>query len=81
MAGSRRGRRRGRHDNQPVKLVAVAAILIGLVLVSLRLLPGSPLESTAASRWGDSSTAARSDSAADRRPQPPHPGTVPDPAR
>ncbi|MFI9641262.1 hypothetical protein ACIG87_14565 [Micromonospora sp. NPDC051925] len=79
MAGNRRGDRRGQHGNQPAKLIAVAAILIGLVLVSLRLLPGSPLESSAASQWGDPSTAARStDSAADRRSRPsPTPSPTP----
>ena len=50
MAGSRRG---GRRNATPLMLAAVAAILIGLVLVSLRLLPGSPLQSTAASHWGE----------------------------
>ncbi|MGN9889534.1 hypothetical protein [Micromonospora sp. L31] len=50
MAGSRRGDRR---NATPLRLAAVAAILIGLVLVSLRLLPGSPLQSAAASHWGE----------------------------
>ncbi|MGS2613802.1 hypothetical protein ACVCAH_04605 [Micromonospora sp. LZ34] len=49
------GRRGERKDGSPLKLIAVAAILIGLVLVSLRLLPGSPFESRAASMWGDAS--------------------------
>ncbi|MFG2099602.1 hypothetical protein ACGFJ5_03290 [Micromonospora echinaurantiaca] len=47
------GRRGERKETSPLKLIAVAAILIGMVLVSLRLLPGSPFESTAAARWGD----------------------------
>ncbi|MFI7646761.1 hypothetical protein ACIBTZ_11855 [Micromonospora sp. NPDC049460] len=51
MAGQRRDDRRG--DASPVKLIAVAVVLVCLVLVSLRLLPGSPFESTAAARWGD----------------------------
>ncbi|PZF97744.1 hypothetical protein [Micromonospora deserti] len=46
-------RRAGRGETSPLKLIAVAVILIGLVLVSLRLLPGSPFESTAAAKWGD----------------------------
>ena len=37
----------------PLRLIAIAVILIGLVLVSLRLLPGSPFESAAAAKWGD----------------------------
>ncbi|MBO4159839.1 hypothetical protein [Micromonospora antibiotica] len=81
MAGSRRSNRRGRHDSQPVKLIAVAAILVGLVLVSLRLLPGSPLESTAASHWGDSSAAPRSDGAADRHNRPNLPTPAPSSTR
>ncbi|MDO3701657.1 hypothetical protein Q3W71_08185 [Micromonospora sp. C28SCA-DRY-2] len=47
------GRRSERSDSSPLKLVAFTAILIGLVLVSLRLLPGSPFESEAAARWGE----------------------------
>ncbi|MFY1685646.1 hypothetical protein ACN265_29410 [Micromonospora sp. WMMD730] len=71
MPGSRRPGRSARRDHRPLKIVAVAAVLTGLVLVSLRLLPGSPMESTAASRWGDASTASRSTgSAVDRRSRP-----------
>ncbi|MER7330688.1 MULTISPECIES: hypothetical protein [unclassified Micromonospora] len=51
MAGQRREDRRG--DASPVKLIAVAVILVGLVLVSLRLMPGSPFESTAVAKWGE----------------------------
>ncbi|MEV4199830.1 serine hydrolase [Micromonospora globbae] len=47
MAGGRRG-----GEASPLRLIAVAVILIGLVLVSLRLLPGSPFQSEAAARWG-----------------------------
>ncbi|MEU4677527.1 serine hydrolase [Micromonospora sp. NPDC023737] len=47
MAGDRRSR-----DASPLRLIAVAVILIGLVLVSLRLLPGSPFVSQAAATWG-----------------------------
>ncbi|MEH0844577.1 hypothetical protein V6U81_19525 [Micromonospora sp. CPCC 205711] len=63
MAGNRRGDRGGRRDNQPLKLIAFAAIMIGLVLVSLRLLPGSPLVSSAASHWGDPSNPDRTTTA------------------
>ncbi|MGC4804859.1 hypothetical protein [Micromonospora sp. DT233] len=52
MAGSRRA---GGGDTSPLRLIAVAAVLIGLVLVSLRLLPGSPLASPAVAQWGDPS--------------------------
>ncbi|MFI7577364.1 hypothetical protein [Micromonospora sp. NPDC049497] len=56
----------------PGKLIAVAAILIGLVLVSLRLLPGSPFESTAAARWGEPVAPAErsTGSPTDRRERP-----------
>ncbi|MEV4723537.1 hypothetical protein [Micromonospora humida] len=79
MPGSRRPGRSARRDHRPLKIVAVAAVLTGLVLVSLRLLPGSPMESTAASRWGDASTASRSTgSAVDRRSRPtPAPSPTP----
>ncbi|MFJ6196593.1 hypothetical protein [Micromonospora sp. NPDC092111] len=71
MAGNRRADRTGRRDNQPLKLAAFAAVMIGLVLVSLRLLPGSPLESAAASHWGDPSTPERStESPTDRSSRP-----------
>ncbi|MGV9210763.1 hypothetical protein ACTFTM_02765 [Micromonospora sp. RB23] len=79
MAGNRRADRRGGGETSPLRLIAVAVILIGLVLVSLRLLPGSPFESTAAAKWGDSeaTTSGRStDEATDRsarQPAPPSP--------
>ncbi|MFC0507544.1 serine hydrolase [Micromonospora costi] len=62
MAGARRS-----GEASPLRLIAIAVILIGLVLVSLRLLPGSPFQSEAAARWGagagqeDRSTNAPSD--------------------
>ncbi|MGV9976463.1 hypothetical protein ACWDUH_02145 [Micromonospora wenchangensis] len=79
MPGSRRPGRSARRDHRPLQIVAVAAVLTGLVLVSLRLLPGSPMESTAASRWGDASTESRSTgSAVDRRSRPtPAPSPTP----
>ncbi|MCM0675963.1 hypothetical protein NCC78_14875 [Micromonospora phytophila] len=58
MAGSRRTNRSGGDESSPIRLIAVAVILVGLVLVSLRLLPGSPFESTAAARWGEPGTPA-----------------------
>lgn len=56
----------------PGKLIAVAAILIGMVLVSLRLLPGSPFESRAAARWGEPAAPAErsTGSAPDRKARP-----------
>lgn len=79
MAGNRRADRRGEGETSPLRLIAVAVILIGLVLVSLRLLPGSPFESAAAAKWGDSeatssdrSTDAATDRSA-RQPAPPSP--------
>ncbi|RKN48366.1 hypothetical protein [Micromonospora endolithica] len=55
------------------KLIAVTAILIGMVLVSLRLLPGSPFESQAAARWGEPAAPGerQTGSATDRRARPP----------
>lgn len=69
MAGSRRG---GRRNATPLMLAAVAAIMIGLVLVSLRLLPGSPLQSAAASHWGEATPDRSTGEPTDRsnRPKP-----------
>ncbi|MFG1883831.1 hypothetical protein [Micromonospora sp. NPDC049102] len=79
MAGNRRADRNGGGEASPLRLIAVAVILIGLVLVSLRLLPGSPFESAAAAKWGDAeattgdrSTGAATDRSA-RQPAPPSP--------
>ncbi|MEU5941835.1 hypothetical protein ABZ807_22225 [Micromonospora sp. NPDC047548] len=77
MAGNRR---RGRRDARPLKLAAVAAILIGLVLVSLRLLPGSPLESAAASHWGAPTTPDRSTGKPTDRNSRPKPTPSPTPS-
>ncbi|GIJ08304.1 serine hydrolase [Micromonospora andamanensis] len=76
--------RRGRNgETSPLRLVAIAAVLIGLVLVSLRLLPGSPFESTAAAQWGQGeSPVARGGTSTDRgaRPSPsPSPSPEPEP--
>ncbi|GAB3852772.1 hypothetical protein GCM10029963_42920 [Micromonospora andamanensis] len=75
---------RGRNgETSPLRLVAIAAVLIGLVLVSLRLLPGSPFESTAAAQWGQGeSPVARGGTSTDRgaRPSPsPSPSPEPEP--
>ncbi|MGB2568752.1 hypothetical protein ACPFP2_09920 [Micromonospora citrea] len=72
--------RRGRRDHAPLKFAAVAAILIGLVLVSLRLLPGSPLASAAASRWGEPSSPGRSTSAPSDRSDRPRATPTPSPS-
>ncbi|PWU46994.1 hypothetical protein DLE60_06190 [Micromonospora globispora] len=52
MAGSRR---RPGSRTRPLTAAAVIAILVGLVLVGLRLVPGSPLRPTAGSQLGSSS--------------------------
>ncbi|MDG4807303.1 hypothetical protein O7634_11140 [Micromonospora sp. WMMD1120] len=52
------GDRRGNGEASPLRLIAIAVILIGLVLVSLRLLPGSPFESAAAAKWGEADSSA-----------------------
>ncbi|MFI2662401.1 hypothetical protein [Micromonospora carbonacea] len=67
---ARRGPARG--EASPLRLIAIAAVLIGLVLVSLRLLPGSPMASTAAAQWGDASAPVdrAAGAASDRRSRP-----------
>lgn len=66
MAGARR--RPGRRST-PLTFAAVAAILVGLLLVSLRLLPGSPLRNTAHSPSSTSrSTGAPTDRNSRRSP-------------
>jgi hypothetical protein len=66
MAGNRRTGRKG-GDPSPLRLLGIAVVLIGLVLVALRLLPGSPFETDAAARWGTSDEATRTtDAATDR---------------
>jgi hypothetical protein len=66
-------------ETSPLRLIAIAAVLIGLVLVSLRLLPGSPFESTAAAQWGQGeSPAARDGTSTDRSVRPP-PSPSPEP--
>ncbi|MDG4760806.1 hypothetical protein [Micromonospora sp. WMMD710] len=86
MAGSRRADRRGDGEtSSPLRLVAIAVILIGLALVSLRLLPGSPFESSAAAKWGhsgtvsDRSTGTATDRSA-RKPASPSPSPSPSPS-
>ncbi|MFF0174866.1 serine hydrolase [Micromonospora profundi] len=83
MPGSRRADRRDEGESSPLRLIAVAVILVGLVLVSLRLLPGSPFESSAAAKWGESdASSGRSTSGATDRSarQPAAPSTSPSPA-
>ncbi|KXK62647.1 hypothetical protein AWW66_07510 [Micromonospora rosaria] len=77
MAGDRRPRRRD-SGTSPLQLFAIAAVLLGLVLVSLRLLPGSPLASNAVARWGDSpESATRADEAPTTRSTRPTPKPSP----
>ncbi|MFV2113886.1 hypothetical protein ACFHW0_16315 [Micromonospora sp. LOL_025] len=69
-------------DASPGKLIAIAVVLIGLVLVSLRLLPGSPFESRAAAEWGTpAGTTERATGApSDRSSRPsPTPSPTPEP--
>ncbi|MGK5737389.1 serine hydrolase [Micromonospora sp. URMC 103] len=56
MAGKRRN-----GEASPLRLIAVAVVLIGLVLVSLRLVPGSPFGSDAAAKWGAGGGAGQED--------------------
>ncbi|WP_050777984.1 hypothetical protein [Micromonospora sp. ATCC 39149] len=76
MAGSRRrdgGGGSAGGEASPLRLIAIAAVLIGLVLVSLRLLPGSPLSSAAAAQWGAPSAPVdrAANATSDRRSRPP----------
>lgn len=81
---ARQRRADGPGDASPVRLIAIAVVLICLVLVSLRLLPGSPFEATAAAKWGvpagpaERATEAPSDRSS--RPSPtPTPSPTPEP--
>jgi hypothetical protein len=77
---ARQGRDDRRGDASPVKLIAVAVVLIGLVLISLRLLPGSPFESKAAARWGaPASPAERATGIPGDRSSRPSPSPSPEP--
>ncbi|MGW4501225.1 hypothetical protein ACWENR_21755 [Micromonospora sp. NPDC004336] len=77
---ARRRRDEGHGDASPGRLIAVAVVLIGLVLVSLRLLPGSPFESTAAAKWGEPATStARGAAAPGDRSSRPSPSPSPEP--
>ncbi|GAB3068053.1 serine hydrolase [Micromonospora schwarzwaldensis] len=70
MAGARR--RPGSH-RRPLAFSAVAVALVGLLVLSLRLVPGSPLRPTAATHpepRGDRSTAQPTDRNARPRPAP-----------
>ncbi|WFE37930.1 hypothetical protein [Micromonospora sp. WMMD998] len=70
MAGARR--RPGSH-HRPLAFTAVAVALVGLLVLSLRLVPGSPLPPTAASHpdpAGERSTAQPTDRNARPRPSP-----------
>ncbi|MCX4468837.1 hypothetical protein OOK41_00650 [Micromonospora sp. NBC_01655] len=80
MAGSRRARG---GEASPLRLIVIAVVLIGLVLVSLRLMPGSPLASAAAARWGDPSAPVdrAADAPPDRSSRPsPSPSASPSPS-
>ncbi|MFG1776733.1 hypothetical protein ACGFIG_09930 [Micromonospora sp. NPDC049048] len=68
-------------DASPGRLIVIAVVLIGLVLVSLRLLPGSPFESTAAATWGTpTERATTAPSNRSTRPSPsPSPTPEPEP--
>ncbi|MGC5031562.1 serine hydrolase [Micromonospora sp. DT229] len=76
-----RNRRRSHREASRLRLAAITAVLIGLVLVSLRLLPGSPFESTAAAQWGSASSEGRGKDLTDRktRSAPPSPSPSPEP--
>ncbi|GGM32485.1 hypothetical protein GCM10011608_16260 [Micromonospora sonchi] len=75
-----RGRDGRKGEASPLRLIAIASVLIGLVLVSLRLLPGSPFESTAVADWGRAeSPAGRGGALTDRSNRPP-PSPSPSPS-
>ncbi|MEU7994275.1 hypothetical protein AB0B83_02895 [Micromonospora sp. NPDC049060] len=67
-------------DASPRRLIAIAVVLICLVLVSLRLLPGSPFESRAAAEWGTpAGPAERATTAPSDRSSRPSPSPSPTP--
>ncbi|MEU1685198.1 hypothetical protein [Micromonospora sp. NPDC005707] len=77
MAGSRR---RPGSDRRPLLYSAVAVTLVGLMLVALRLVPGSPLHPTAASHPAATSAGRSTGTSPDRnaRPEPsPSPSLTP----
>ncbi|MCW3818318.1 class A beta-lactamase-related serine hydrolase [Micromonospora sp. DR5-3] len=67
MAGARR--RPGSH-HRPLVFAAVAVILVGLTLVSLRLVPGSPLRPAAASQSAATGNARSTGTPTDRNSRP-----------
>ncbi|NES26218.1 hypothetical protein GCE86_27350 [Micromonospora terminaliae] len=67
MAGSRR---RPGSDRRPLAYSAVAVILVGVVLVALRLVPGSPLRPTAASHPAPSAAGRSTGAPTDRDARP-----------
>jgi len=76
----RRGRRAaGSQRSTTLRLILITGVLLVLVLVALRLLPGSPFASTAAARWGDSSGTAGGPVGADRPRTTPTPTPTPSP--
>ncbi|MEV0152923.1 serine hydrolase [Micromonospora sp. NPDC050686] len=76
MAGTRRAPRR-RNRNSPLLFLAVVITLVGVALVSLRLVPGSPL-ATAAPSWSGSAP-DRSTGAPTNRSSRPSPTPSPTP--
>jgi hypothetical protein len=77
MAGNRR---RPGSDRRPLLYSAVAVILVGLVLVSLRFVPGSPLHPTAGSHPVDTAAGRSTGTPTNRdaRPEPsPSPSLTP----
>ncbi|TYC06566.1 serine hydrolase [Micromonospora sp. WP24] len=68
MAGDQQGR-----EPSPLRLLAIAVILIGLVLAGLRLVPGSPFAAQAAATWdvgAGTADGTRVDDAAGRSDRP-----------
>jgi hypothetical protein len=89
MAGTRRagpGNQRG-GDITPIRIGVITGVLLVLVLVGLRLLPGSPLAASAAAQWGEpdrsaatSGSAGQPASRSDRPTPTPTPTPTPSPS-
>ncbi|WP_018252592.1 serine hydrolase [Salinispora mooreana] len=62
-----------------LKVAAITAVLIGVVLASLRLLPGSPFASDATARWGDSPAQEQSGGPAEQAQPTPSPSPTLEP--
>ena len=78
MAGSRRAGSGGGGEISPLRLLVIGGVLLVLVLVALRLVPGSPLAADTAATWGTNPAAESETAGSDPTPSSP-PSTPPSP--